>query len=241
MRRLPLGSGRGSCCCASGGLLSAQTTFPDARSIMTTVEMLRKLTTMWPSAVSATVLPWVHSARRSCSVTGEAARVVMVVGVAELPENAAVPVDLEHRAALEARPRLEAAQIVHDLAAVEEVAVVEQIAVEAGPIRRPPRVGGLALHDDEKDRTVAEHRCEERVARLRARRVVSDEACAGPPDLLLVHRRHESLLEVQAHAAADHPRLADRDDTLAGPADRVGLVEEIVDGQVRLEPLAEAS
>jgi len=39
----------------------------------------------------------------------------MVVGVAELPENAAVPVDLEHRAALEARPRLEAAQVVHDL------------------------------------------------------------------------------------------------------------------------------
>ena len=304
MSRLPLGSGRGSCCCASGGLLSAQTTFPDARSIMTTVEMLRKLTTMWPSAVSATVLPWVHSARRSCKREGigggiemlpapplpdhvalrrhldeivgvdlavglragqpaadlagdvrgqgsqaqeehvpvaEPARVVMVVGVAQLPENAAVPVDLEHRAALEARPRLEAAQVVHDLAAVEEVAVVEQIAVEAGPEGRPPRVGDLAVHVDQEDGAVAEHRREERVARLRARRVVSDEARPGTPDLLLVHQRHGALLEVHAHAAADHPRLADRDDTLARPADRVGLVEEIVDGQVRLEPLAEAS
>ena len=32
-----------------------------------------------------------------------------------------------------------------------------------------------------------------------------------------------------------------RDDTLVRPAGRVGLVEEIVDSQVRLEPLAEAS
>src|SRR5262245_6049988 len=38
MSKLPLGSGRGSCCCASGGLLSAQTTFPDGRSIMTRSE-----------------------------------------------------------------------------------------------------------------------------------------------------------------------------------------------------------
>ena len=43
-------------------------------SIITTVEMLRKLTTRLPSGSSATVLPWVHSARdsaayvmRSCS------------------------------------------------------------------------------------------------------------------------------------------------------------------------------
>src|SRR4029434_2402828 len=60
IRRVPLGNGRGSCCCARGGLLSAQTTFPDARSIMTTVEMLRELTTMWPSAVHANAFACVH-------------------------------------------------------------------------------------------------------------------------------------------------------------------------------------
>src|SRR5262249_40346911 len=115
-------------------------------------------------------------------------------GMPQLPEDAAVPVELEHRAALEAGPRLEAAEIVHDLAAVEEVAVVEQIAVEAGPERRPPRVGDPALHVDQEDAAVAEHRREERVARLRARRVVSDEARPRTPDLLLVHERHASVL-----------------------------------------------
>src|SRR5262245_15229142 len=127
----------------------------------------------------------------------EPARIVMVVGVPQLPEDAAMPVELEHRAALEARPRLEAAQIVHDLAAVEEVAVIEQIAVEAGPEWRPPRVGDLALHVDQENGAVAEHRREERVARLRARRVVRDEARPGTPDLLLVHERHDSVLSWQ--------------------------------------------
>src|SRR4029434_7508079 len=78
----------------------------------------------------------------------EPARVVMMVGMAELPENPAAPVDLEHRAALEARPRLEAPQVVHDLAAVEEVAVVEQVAVEAGSARRAPRAGAPSAPDD---------------------------------------------------------------------------------------------
>src|SRR5262249_22958229 len=158
------------------------------------------------------------------------ARVVMMVGMADLPENTAVPVDLEHGAALEARPRLEAPQIVHDLAAVEEVTVVEQITVEAGSERQPPRVGDLAVHVDQEDGAVAEHRGEERVARLRARRIVSDEARPGTSDLLLVPQRHGALLEVHPHAAADDPRLADRDDAVARAADRVGLVEQIVDG-----------
>jgi hypothetical protein len=39
----------------------------------------------------------------------------------------------------------------------------------------------------------------------------------------------------------DDPQLADREDTLARPVGRVGLVEEIVDEQERLEPVAEAS
>jgi hypothetical protein len=68
-----------------------------------------------------------------------------------------------------------------------------------------------------------------------------DDARPGTPDLLLVHQRHWSSPRVHAHAAMDDPQLADREDTLARPVGRVGLVEEIVDEQERLEPVAEAS
>src|SRR5215467_3594447 len=63
IRRLPLDSGRGSCCWASGGLPSDRVIVPVRRSTMATVEMLRKLTTKLPSTSSATVLACVHSTR----------------------------------------------------------------------------------------------------------------------------------------------------------------------------------
>ena len=123
----------------------------------------------------------------------EPARVVVVVGVPDFPQGPPAPVDLEHRAALEAWPRLEAREVLHDLAGIEEVAVVEQLAVEAGPVGQAPRVGGLAVHVHQKDGAVAEHRREEREARLGPRGIVSDEAGPRSPDLLLVHCSHGTL------------------------------------------------
>ena len=112
----------------------------------------------------------------------------MVVRVPDLPEHASVPIDLEHRAALEAPPRLEPLEIVHDLAAVEQVPVREQMAVEPRAIGQAPGVRDLPVHVHQIDGTVAVHRREQRVARLRARGVMDDEPGPGPPYFLLVYR-----------------------------------------------------
>src|SRR5213593_1919228 len=109
-----------------------------------------------------------------------------MVRMLDLPDGLAVPVDLEGGARLEARPRFEAPEVLHHLAGVEEMAVVEEIAVEARAIRHAPRVDDVAVHVDQVDGAVAEHRREERVARLRARGVVGDQADAGPTYALLV-------------------------------------------------------
>src|SRR3989442_3063811 len=114
----------------------------------------------------------------------------MVVWVLDLPNDLAVPVDLEPRARLETRPRLEALQVLHDLAGIEEVAVVEEVAVETGTVGKAPRVDDVTDHVYQVDGAVAEHRREERVARLRARGVVGDQADAGPTYALLVDGRH---------------------------------------------------
>src|SRR3989454_3293636 len=114
----------------------------------------------------------------------------MVIRVLAPPPDFAVPVALERRARLETRPRLEALQVLHDLAGIEEVAVVEEVAVETGTVGKAPRVDDVTAHVYQVDGAVAEHRREERVARLRARGVVGDQADAGPTYALLVDGRH---------------------------------------------------
>src|SRR3989442_2495007 len=114
----------------------------------------------------------------------------MVVWVLDLPHDLAVPVDLECRARLETRPRLEALQVLHDRAGIGEVAVVEEVAVETGTVGKAPRVDDVTAHVYQVDGAVTEHRREERVARLRARGVVGDQADAGPTYALLVDGRH---------------------------------------------------
>src|SRR5215471_15164279 len=109
-----------------------------------------------------------------------------MVRVLDLPENLSVPVYLERGARFEARPRLEALEVLHDLARVEEMAVVEQVTVGPWTIWQPPRVDGPAVHVDEVDGAVTEHRGEQRIALERARRVVGDEARARAPHTLLV-------------------------------------------------------
>jgi hypothetical protein len=121
----------------------------------------------------------------------ELARVVMVIGMADLPEDVAVPVDLEGGAALEATPGLEALQVPHDLAGVEEVAVVEQVPVGARTVGGSPGVDDLAKHVHEVDGAVAEHRAAQRVALEGMGGIVSDEPSAGPAHPLLVDRRHD--------------------------------------------------
>jgi len=48
----------------------------------------------------------------------------------------------------------------------------------------------MSGHVDQIDGAVAEHRREQRVARLGARRIAGDEPRARSPDLLLVDGRH---------------------------------------------------
>jgi hypothetical protein len=120
----------------------------------------------------------------------EPARVVVMIRMPDLPDDAPVPVHLEDRAALEARPSLEALEVFHDLAAVEQMPVGEQMAVEARSMRQAPGVRDLAVHVHEVDGTVAVHRREQRVARLGARGIVGDEPGPRSPDLLLIHRAH---------------------------------------------------
>ena len=215
--------------------------------------MLRKLTTMSPSAVSATVLPWsplgapvlkrqrvgrrvevlpasplphddtgdghldevvavdrpVHlgagqsaldpvgdlggegpeTQQQNVAVT-EPARVVVMVRMPDFPQHLPVPIRFEDGAALEAGPRLEAREVLHDLAAIEQMPAREQMAVKPRPVGQPPSVRDLAVHVDEIHCPVAVHRGEQRVARLRARRVMGDEPGARTPDLLLIHRAH---------------------------------------------------
>ena len=55
--KLPLGSGVGACWPLNGGAPSFQIILPVFRSMMMTVEMLRKLKTMSPFGSSATPLP----------------------------------------------------------------------------------------------------------------------------------------------------------------------------------------
>ena len=88
------------------------------------------------------------------------AGVVVMIGVLHLPGDLAVPVHLQRGAPLEARPRLEALEVLHDLAGVEQVAVVQQVAVAAGAVGQAPRVDDGAVHVDQVDGTVAEHRRE---------------------------------------------------------------------------------
>jgi len=106
------------------------------------------------------------------------------------PQDLAVPVDFEDRAALEARPRLEAVEILHDLAAVEEMAVRQQIAVESRSVGQAPGVRDLPVHVQEVHGAVAVHRREQGVARLGPNRIVGDEPCPAPSDLLLIHHAH---------------------------------------------------
>ena len=120
------------------------------------------------------------------------ARIVVMVRVANLPHDLAVPVDLEGGARLEPLPGHEALHAVFDLARVEEVTVVEQVAVGAGPMRQRPGVRDRPVHVDQVDGPVAEHRRKQGKARQRARRVVRDQAGARPPHPLLIHGRRGS-------------------------------------------------
>ena len=69
----------------------------------------------------------------------------------------------------------------------------------------------LAGHVDQIDRAVAVHRREQRIARLRQRRVVRDQAGAGAPDLLLVDARHAGLPRCcRGRSNRPTPALSDR-------------------------------
>src|SRR6266513_2003265 len=116
-----------------------------------------------------------------------------MVGMAQFPDHAALPIVFQRGARLEARPGLEAVQVLHDLAAIEQMAVIEEMRVQAGPVRHLPAVHDLAGHVDQIDRAVAVHRREQRIARLCQGRVVRDKAGACAPDLLLVDARHACL------------------------------------------------
>ena len=65
MSRLPLASGVGACWPHRGGAPSFQMIVPVFRSMMMTVEMVRKLTTMSPFGNSARPLPFVQASRGS--------------------------------------------------------------------------------------------------------------------------------------------------------------------------------
>src|SRR2546428_7873638 len=149
----------------------------------------------------------------------------MVVWVLDLPNDLAVPVDLERRARLETRPRLGALQVLHDLAGIGEGAVVEEVAVETGTVGKAPRVDAVTGHVYQVDGAVAEHRREERVARLRARGVVGDQADAGPTYALLVDGRHRqrycsaAALDVKEHPGTNATgRRGGRSRPVTGPA-----------------------
>src|SRR5215472_16302664 len=139
-----------------------------------------------------------------------------MVGVLDLPEDLSVPVHLERSARLEAWPGLEALEVLHDLAGVEEMAVVEQVTVGPWAIRQPPRVHGRAVHVDEVDGPVAEHRGEQRIALERARRVVGNEARSRAPYTLLVdahcadYRRARCLVNRDTVASQRAGRLPGR-------------------------------
>ena len=54
-------------------------------------------------------------------------------------------------------------------------------------------MGDRAVHVHEADGAVAEHRREQRIARLGPRGIVSDETGPRAPDFLLIHGRHVAL------------------------------------------------
>src|SRR5205085_11739376 len=103
-------------------------------------------------------------------------------------------------AGLEARPGPEAAEIDRDLATVKKVAVLEQIAEKPRPVGHLPGMDDLARHIDQVDRAVAGHRREQRIPRLRQRRVVGDQPGAGAADLLLVDSGHHAVPQIRKQA-----------------------------------------
>ena len=118
-------------------------------------------------------------------------RVVMVIRPPQFPEDPAVPVHFENGAAHERL--LAEKRVVRHLTVVEERSAIGQIAVQPGPMRHLPGMGHLASHIDQIDGAVAGHRREQRVSRLRQRRIVRDQPGPRAPYLLLVDGGHVCL------------------------------------------------
>src|SRR5262245_8533035 len=116
--------------------------------------------------------------------------VVVVVGMAYLPENSTIPIRFENNTAF---PRLladKAIRMFDDFSVVKVSASVRKIAVVARSVGHLPSVNDIAIEVDKINLAAAALRCEQRQARKRSLMIVRPHSNPSPFCLDLFYRRH---------------------------------------------------